>query len=55
MKRRTKEIKQQARKALQGHCGIVIMGLIIVYGLNFIGTSLSGKLFSGTSITGFCA
>ena len=49
MKRRTKEIKQQAKKALQGHCGIVIMGLIIVYGLNFIGTSLSGKLFSGTS------
>ena len=31
MKRRTKEIKQQARKALQGHCGIVIMGIILFF------------------------
>ena len=33
-KRRTKEIKQQAKMALQGHLGTVILGLLAVYGLN---------------------
>ena len=33
-KRSTKEIKLQAKKALQGHVGTVILGLLAVYGLN---------------------
>lgn len=48
-KRKTKEIKQQARMALQGHYGTVILGLLAVYGLNMLGTVLSTNLFSGTS------
>ena len=48
-KRSTKEIKLQAKMALQGHMGIVILGLLAVYGLNMLGTILSTKLFSGTS------
>ena len=49
-KRRTKEIKQQAKMALQGHLGTVILGLLAVYGLNMLGTILSTTLFSGTSV-----
>ena len=49
-KRRTKEIKQQAKIALQGHLGTVILGLLAVYGLNMLGTILSTTLFSGTSV-----
>ena len=49
-KRSTKEIKQQAKKALQGHIGTVILGLLAVYGLNMLGTILSTNLFSGTSV-----
>lgn len=37
-KRRTKEIKQQAKMALRGHLGTVILGLLAVYGLNMLGT-----------------
>ena len=48
-KRKTKEIKRQAKIALQGHYGIVILGLLAVYGLNMLGTILSTNLFSGTS------
>ena len=48
-KRSTKEIKLQAKKALQGHVGTVILGLLAVYGLNTLGTILSTNLFSGTS------
>lgn len=48
-KRSTKEIKQQARVALQGHYGIVILGLLAVYGANLIGSNLSSKLFAGNS------
>ena len=39
-KRSTKEIKLQAKKALQGHVGTVILGLLAVYGLNTLGTIL---------------
>ena len=49
-KRKTKEIKQQAKMALQGHLGTVILGLLAVYGLNMLGTILSTTLFSGTSV-----
>ena len=35
-KRSTKEIKLQAKKALQGHVGTVILGLLAVYGLNTV-------------------
>ena len=48
-KRSTKEIKLQAKKALQGHVGTVLLGLLAVYGLNMLGTILSTNLFSGTS------
>ena len=48
-KRTTKEIKRQAKTALQGHYGTVILGLLAVYGLNLLGTVLSTNLFSGTS------
>ena len=48
-KRSTKEIKLQAKKALQGHVGTVILGILAVYGLNTLGTILSTNLFSGTS------
>ncbi len=48
-KRKTKEIKRQAKIALQGHYGTVILGLLAVYGLNMLGTVLSTNLFSGTS------
>ena len=48
-KRSTKEIKQQAKVALQGHYGIVILGLLAVYGANLIGSNLSSKLFAGNS------
>ncbi len=37
------------KKALQGHVGTVILGLLAVYGLNTLGTILSTNLFSGTS------
>ena len=49
-KRSTKEIKLQAKKALQGHIGTVVLGILAVYGLNMLGTVLSTNLFSGTSV-----
>lgn len=48
-KRSTKEIKRQAKMALQGHYGIVILGLLFVYGANMLGTILASNLFGGTS------
>lgn len=49
-RRKTKEIRQQAKLALQGHYGTVILGLLAVYGLNVLGTILSISLFPGTSV-----
>ena len=53
MKRKSREIKLLARKALQGRYGVVILGLLAVYGLNFVGMILSVQLFSGTDILDF--
>ena len=51
MKKKKYEGNQTAgkKKALQGHVGTVLLGLLAVYGLNMLGTILSTNLFSGTS------
>lgn len=48
-KKKYKGDQTAAKKALQGHVGTVLLGLLAVYGLNMLGTILSTNLFSGTS------
>lgn len=49
MKRSIRDIKAKARRALSGHFGLVILGMLLIYGLNALGSMLASALFGGDS------
>lgn len=49
MKTKIRVIKYNARRSLQGHYGIMILGMLAVFGLDMLGGSMASSLFGGTS------
>ena len=49
MKTKIRVIKYNARRSLQGHYGIMILGMLAVFGLDMLGGGMASSLFGGTS------
>ena len=49
MKTKIRVIKYNSRRSLQGHYGIMILGMLAVFGLDMLGGSMASSLFGGTS------
>lgn len=49
MKRSIRDLKDCAKRALQGRYGTAILGMLAVFGATGLGNVLAGKLFGGTS------
>ena len=49
MKTKIRVIKSNAKRALQGRYGVMILGMLAVFGLDMLGGNMASSLFRGTS------